>query len=65
MKYNSDNENSLNETKNELATEIVKVSPKTTSNVALNFIERAHCITSNTRREGPPHLLTKIKSWNT
>ena len=60
--YNSNSENSWNETKNVLAAEIAKVIPNTTSEVAVNFIEKYHLITSTTKREGPPYLVAKIKS---
>ena len=63
--YNSNSENSWNETKNVLAAEITKVLLNTTSEVAVNFIEGAHHITSTTKREGPPYLVAKIKSWDT
>ena len=63
--YNRNSENSWNETKNVLAAEIAKVLPNTTSEVAVNFIERAHRITSTTKRQGPPYLVAKIKSWDT
>ena len=63
--YNGNSENSWNETKSALAGEIAKVLPNTTSEVAVNFIERAHRITSTTKREGPPYLVAKIKSWDT
>ena len=63
--YNSNNENSWNETKNVLVAEIAKVLPNTTSEVAVNFIERAHRITSTTKGEGPPYLVAKIKTWDT
>ena len=48
--YNRNSENSWNETKNVLAAEIAKVLPNTTSEVAVNFIERANRITSTTKR---------------
>ena len=63
--YNRNSENSWNETKIVLAAEIAKVLPNTTSEVAVNFIERAHRITSTTKRQGPPYLVAKIKSWDT
>ena len=65
LPYNSNNKNSWNETKNVLVAEIVKVLPNTTSEVAVNFIERAHRITSTTKGEGPPYLVAKIKTWDT
>ena len=63
--YNSNNENSWNETKNVLGAEKAKALPNTKSEVTVNFIERAHRITPTTEREGPPYLLEKIKSWDT
>ena len=63
--YNRNSENSWNETKNVLAAEIAKVLPNTTSEVAVNFIKRAHRIASTTKRQGPPYLVSKIKSWDT
>ena len=63
--YNRNSENSWNETKNVMAAEIAKVLPNTTSEVAVNFIERANRITSTTKRQGPPYLVAKIKSWDT
>ena len=63
--YNSNSENPWNETKNALAAEIAKVLLNTTSDITVNFIERAHCITSTTKRQGPPYLVPKIKSWDT
>ena len=64
MSHTTVTENSWNETKNDLATEIAKVSPNT-SEVTVNFIERAHHTTSTTKREGPPYLEVKLKSWDT
>ena len=57
--FNSNNE------KNVLAAVIAKVLPNTTSEVIVNFIERAHHINSNKKREGPLHLQAKTKSWDT
>ena len=55
--YNNNNENFWNETKNVLAAEIAEVLPNTTKEIAVIFIERAHCIASATKREGPPYLV--------
>ena len=57
--FNSNNE------KNVLAAVIAKVLPNTTSEVTVNFTERAHHINSNKKREGPLHLQAKTKSWDT
>ena len=52
--YNSNNENSWNDTKTVLAAEIAEVLPNTTSEVTVNFIERAHHIQFNYKKRKNP-----------
>lgn len=44
---------------------IAKVSPNTVCDVATNFIQGVHHISSTAKRKGPVHAVAKIKSWDT